>query len=388
MKIKVGIDASRNRSGGAKAHIIGILTELSMLPDEIMEVHVWSFKELLDLLPDHNWLVKHAPPTLEKSLIHQVWWQYYKLPIDAKKNGIDILLNTSAGSVCHFHPSVSMSRDMLSYEKGEIQRFGFSYFRLRLIILRYIQNYLLKNSEGVIFLTEYASKVIQEYCGTISNYTIIPHGVSKAFRIESNFGVWEKHEDQPIRCIYVSYVELYKHQWNIVKAINLLREKGYNLTVSFVGGGGGKAQKLFEKEVLIADPEKKFITQIESIKNSKIPGLLKQSDIFIFASSCENMPNVLIEGMSSGLPIACSNRGPMPEVLQDGGLYFDPENPATIAQTIETIINDEPNRLKISRRAKELSEQYSWSRCANETFTYLLNTYKKSRTDSNNNPLI
>ena len=38
---------------------------------------------------------------------------------------------------------------------------------------------------------------------------------------------------------------------------------------------------------------------------------------FIFASTCENMPNILIEGMSSGLPILCSNYLPMPEFLKD-----------------------------------------------------------------------
>ena len=50
-----------------------------------------------------------------------------------------------------------------------------------------------------------------------------------------------------------------------------------------------------------------------------MPEYLSKSNIFIFASSCENMPITLIEGMASGLPIACSDRGPMPEVLQDGG---------------------------------------------------------------------
>ena len=50
----------------------------------------------------------------------------------------------------------------------------------------------------------------------------------------------------------------------------------------------------------------------------------------IFASSCESSSCVLIENMASGLPIACSNRGPMPEVLKDGGVYFDPEKPIDI----------------------------------------------------------
>ena len=39
------------------------------------------------------------------------------------------LLNVDAGSVCRFRPSVTISQDMLSYEPGEIDRYGFSLSR-------------------------------------------------------------------------------------------------------------------------------------------------------------------------------------------------------------------------------------------------------------------
>jgi glycosyltransferase involved in cell wall biosynthesis len=377
MKIIVGIDASRNRSGGAKAHIVGIFNEIEALPEMIKEVHVWSYQSLLDLLPNYNWLIKHSPIDLEKSLFHQLKWQYFRLPIEAKNNNINILLNTSAGSICRFRPSVTMSRDMLSYEKGEIERFGIGFSRLRLIVLRYVQNYSLKKSDGAIFLTEYASRVIQEHCGTISNFKIIPHGVSNAFRVKSNMGNWEHNNLKPIQCIYVSNVDLYKHQWNVVKAISSLRQKGYNISITFVGGGKGKAQRLFEHEIRLGDPHNNFVIQKEFLAHSELPKLLIQSDIFIFASSCENMPNTLIEGMSCGLPIACSNRGPMPEVLKDGGVYFDPENYNSAVEAIQTIICDSQLRINIAKRAKELSTQYSWSKCAKETFEYLAEVYKQ-----------
>ena len=35
----------------------------------------------------------------------------------------------------------------------------------------------------------------------------------------------------------------------------------------------------------------------------------------LFALSCEKMPNILLKTMASSLPIASSNKGPMPEVL-------------------------------------------------------------------------
>ena len=94
----------------------------------------------------------------------------------------------------------------------------------------------------------------------------------------------------------------------------------------------------------------------------------------------------LVEAMSSGLPIACSDRGPMPEILGDGGVYFDPENPDSIAAAIESIILKQDMRIFIASRAEELSKQYSWARCKSETFGFLracIETSKHNNQDNN-----
>jgi glycosyltransferase involved in cell wall biosynthesis len=89
------------------------------------------------------------------------------------------------------------------------------------------------------------------------------------------------------------------------------------------------------------------------------------------------MPVTLLEAMAVGLPIACSNRGPMPEVLENGGVYFDPEDADSIADAIEQIIQNPALRSTISQRAKTLAEQYTWARCADETFAFITETYRK-----------
>ena len=92
----------------------------------------------------------------------------------------------------------------------------------------------------------------------------------------------------------------------------------------------------------------------------------------MFASSCENMPIILLEGMASGLPIACSHRGPMPEVLCGAGVYFDPENADEIAATLRQLIDDPELRRRCAEGAfAKAQAYYSWERCARETFTFL-----------------
>ena len=56
---------------------------------------------------------------------------------------------------------------MLSYEPGEMQRFKWGFQRLRLLLIKYSQNRSLRNSYAAIFLTKYASEVIQKSTGKL-----------------------------------------------------------------------------------------------------------------------------------------------------------------------------------------------------------------------------
>ncbi len=377
--LTIGIDASRNRSGGAVAHLIGILSEGDPVSFGIGKVHVWAYQKLLDAIPERRWLIKHNPPELEQSIFKQLWWQRYGFPVEVKMTACQIVLNTDAGTISKVRPAVTMSRDMLSYEPGVIELFGFSKARLRLILLRYIQNRSLRSADGAIFLTRYAAKVIQQSSGYLPSIAYIPHGVGATFKQSRPLNEWPEAGLRPIQCIYVSNAEMYKHQWVVVEAISLLRKRGYDLALKLVGGGKGPAQRLLLDAIAVSDQGGKFVEQLAFLPQQELPNHLARADLFIFASSCENMPNTLVEAMAVGLPIACSNRGPMPEVLADGGVYFDPSDAESIAGAIEQIIRLPALRLAITLRAKTLSQQYNWKRCANETWAFIAETYLRTK---------
>lgn len=374
--IVVGVDASRNRSGGAKAHLVGLIARGDPREYGIRQVHLWTYKSLLDAVPDQSWLIKHSPPSLEKSLFRQILWQIFQLPAEARAVGCGIMLNTDAGSMSNVSPSVTISRDMLSYEPGEIERYGWSKARLRLVLLRYIQNRSLRRSDGAVFLTNHAAKVIQQSCGTLSRVGLIPHGVGQNFQELTHKLPWPDNRERSIRLLYISNAAWYKHQWMVIRAVERLRNEGFNVILTLVGGGSGPAQQKLRRQMALSDPRGEFVTQKEFVPQADLPGYLAEADIFVFASSCENMPNTLLEAMAAGLPIACSRRGPMPEVLEGGGEYFDPEEPESIATALRKLIEDSDLRKRLAPLAKTLATRYSWERCARETWSFIAETYR------------
>ena len=61
--------------------------------------------------------------------------------------------------------------------------------------------------------------------------------------------------------------------------------------------------------------------------------------------------------MGSGLPIACSNKMPMPEFLEDGGIYFN----ATSIESIEkALINLISNLPLLEKRNNNLEKLKYW----------------------------
>ena len=151
----IGIDASRNRSGGAREHLMGILENLDADALDISNVHIWSYQKLLLALPERPWLIKHTVPALEGGLVRHLWWQLSALSSALKRHGCHILFTTDASSLCRFSPSVVLSQDLLSYEPGIMTKFGWSRARLRLILIRWLQNAAFRRASGVIFLTQY-----------------------------------------------------------------------------------------------------------------------------------------------------------------------------------------------------------------------------------------
>jgi len=272
---------------------------------------------------------------------------------------------------------VVLSQDLLSYDPGVMRYFGYGKARLRLLVILALQNWAFRRADGVIFLTHYAAKVVQQSCGLLPRIAYIGHGVGEAFRQAGPLQHWPVSGNRPIRCLYVSNAAMYKHQWFVVRAIEALRKSGHNITLTLVGGGKGRAQKLLNEQIAASDPDGVFVEQLDFVPQQELPGYLVNADLFVFASSCETFGITLLEAMAVGLPIGCSKLSSLPETLQDGGVYFDPKDYISIAASIEQIISNPELRRSLGRRGKDISQQYSWARCADETWEFITDTYKR-----------
>ena len=372
--MRLGIDASNIRLGGGVTHLTRLLEAADPPAHGFESVIVWAPRATLARLKDAPWLSKRHEPVLESNFLRRAIWQALVLGSRARSVNCDVLFVPGGSFATAFRPVVTMSQNLLPFEPVEMRHFGWSTVRLRLELLRRAQSRSFRSAAGMIFLTRFARSRVEATTGALrGRVSIIPHGIDPSFASlpRDQQPVSFYNESRPLRIVYVSIVDMYKHQWCVATAVGQLREAGLPVSLELIGPAYppalGKVTQVFER----FDPQGRYMRYSGSVPHEELPARYAAADLCVFASSCENLPNILIEAMAAGLPIACSDRSSMPEVLGDAGVYFDPEDPAAIAQALGELIQSPQLRAAKARAAFERAGSYTWARCARETFDFL-----------------
>ena len=371
--MKIIFDASNLRAGGGIIHIQNLLQFADPEKHQFKKIIVYGGQNPLEKLLSNNFLDLREIPVLNKSFLHRFKWQQSQLGQLAEQE--KAMLFVAGGLyLLEKRPFVSMFQNMQIFETPEKNREGLSKEWLRLHLLKLGQTQTFKNCSGLICLSNYARSYINQFYPKLlknKEVRIIPHGITQV-----------KHKkkyrfNQKIKLLYVSTVKQYKHQWHLIDAVALLKKQGFSLELHLIGSGDGPAIKRMRRAIQDKCFLGEFVYYHGHLSHSETLDWYNKADLFAFASTCETFGISLLEAMSAGLPIACSDRGPMPEILRDAGVYFNPENPSSIAASLKLLLQDESLRETLGRKALSLSQAFSWERCAHETFSFISSIGKR-----------
>jgi glycosyltransferase involved in cell wall biosynthesis len=371
--LRIGIDASNIRSGGGLTHLTQLLSAGSPRNHSINEVVIWASQYSLSHLPDRPWLRRVHEPGLDGPAAYRLKWQKFSLGRLASE-ACDLLFVPGGIALHSFYPYVALSQNMLPFDAKEAGRYRSPKMVARLRLLRHLQKKTFEDATGVIYLHDYARQTIEgQLSHSPSTSAIVPHGIEDRFRLAPRTQIpFHKYSrSRPFRFLSVSIVNLYNHQEGIAQAIARLRRRGFPIVLDIVGPGYRPAIKRLRTTMERLDPMQDFIRHLGPVPFNKIHDTYHAADAFVFASTCENLPNILIEAMAAGLPIACSHRPPMPDVLHDAGFYFDPEDPYQLELVLEELLLRPDLRERHAQRAAEIANTYSWDRSAFLTYSFM-----------------
>ena len=83
--------------------------------------------------------------------------------------------------------------------------------------------------------------------------------------------------------------------------------------------------------------------------------LYQRASVFVLASQKEALPNVVLEAMASGLPVAASNAGGLPEVVKHGqtGLISPVGDDTALAASLARLLDDPELAARLGRNGRE-----------------------------------
>jgi glycosyltransferase involved in cell wall biosynthesis len=224
----------------------------------------------------------------------------------------------------------------------------------------------LKRTSRVTAISTYLGNRAKKF-GFKGDYRLISNGVNiRAFTEEISLEERERirqelgFTNEDVILITTSRLVIKNGIGDVIKALPKLPEN-----VKFVIFGEGNLENELKKLAEDLGVSSRIVFK-GFVSQEYIPKYLKSCDIFIRPSLSEGMGNSFIEAFAAGLPVIATLVGGVADFLEDGvtGYVCSPENPQSVADTIERAIRD-PERKKIIENAYRLAVgKYNWKNIA------------------------
>ncbi|GBE17277.1 UDP-D-galactose:(glucosyl)lipopolysaccharide-1, 6-D-galactosyltransferase [bacterium BMS3Abin15] len=173
----------------------------------------------------------------------------------------------------------------------------------------------------------------------------------------------KKYNTDHINLIMVTMFGFREKAQGVLRVIEILSgiKTRKEVTLNICGSG------FFEEEVRERSEKYKLPSNIKFIFNGyekNIHEKYKESDIFIYWSDLDVMPNVFLEAMAFGLPIITNNFPSFHEFLGEGSLIV--KNKYEFIKALEELINSSDKIKELGNKNRETAKKYSPKNTVND----------------------
>lgn len=163
--------------------------------------------------------------------------------------------------------------------------------------------------------------------------------------------------------LFVSTIEPRKNIPNLLKAYASLRQKHADLPALVLAGqyGWNAGESLAMIDTLNLGSS---VIWFEDVPFEVLPALYNRAVLLVLPSFHEGFGMPAIEAMACGTPIVVSNRGALPEVVGECGVFIDPESVDSIADGLWQALSDTALRERLRGEGLARAKTFTWKRTA------------------------
>ncbi len=243
--------------------------------------------------------------------------------------------------------------------------------------LSWSTRYALEKAKTVITVSNFSKQEMEEIYGADKNkIKVIHNGYNKYLykKIEDRNKIKQalvKYDIEDPYLLYVGRLDKKKNTPALVEAFAIMREKNKNIKHKLVLVGDASFGY---------DEVKYTISEFNLDHEVIMPGWVAETDLpylyngataFVFPTRYEGFGIPLLQAMACHVPIVASWAAPIPEVVNETALLFNPYDINSIAKALERIITDNALRKDLVERGKERIKKFSWEKSAEETLAVI-----------------
>jgi glycosyltransferase involved in cell wall biosynthesis len=257
--------------------------------------------------------------------------------------------------VTHFNESQAIEW----VQKGMIKQTGWLFRKITLF-----EESVLPELDGITYVSKFMHDVIHRRIPEIKLIAqeVVPNFVSD---------VPQPNASPSGDLITIGSLEPRKNQQFILRVLGEMRRRHVSLTLTVIGDGVDRKSLESLAAALGIQEQVRFMGS-----RSDARSLIAGHRLYVHAATMENMPIVLIESLAASVPIVAARVGGIPEVLRDGenGRFWDLDDIASSATTVQDLLDDEICRRKMAIRCREYYESKYSLTSAGKTFCRFMRT--------------
>jgi glycosyltransferase involved in cell wall biosynthesis len=227
-----------------------------------------------------------------------------------------------------------------------------------MVHLRKLGIEILKRAEKIIFLSKpYRDFVIEKYIPNnlrkeiVEKTLIIPNGIDD-YWFQNRGNVKNITNGKKLKLLYVGVINKNKNVTSIIKAIEYLFQKEYEITFTIVG-------KVEDESIYEEIKNLSYVNYIPPIPKDKLINIYREHDIYVMVSKHESFGLVYAEAMSQGLPVIYSRGQGFDGQFAQGVVGYSVQSNSS--EEIELRIIEIVNRYEfISENCLRFSDKFMW----------------------------
>jgi glycosyltransferase involved in cell wall biosynthesis len=211
---------------------------------------------------------------------------------------------------------------------------------------------IVKKADSLSVVSKYLAGTIRMHIMNVP-IVVIPNVVDTSIFFPIN-----KMQQSVVQFIHISRMDYQKNPEAILKAFQLLKEKGIDFSLKIFSNEAARFQALLRQYNLLS-----HVKFYEEVSQPELVKYLQQADALILYSRYETFGCVVPEANACGLPVIVSDIPPMHELVTENqnGIFAGENQAELLAEKLEYFIKNK-QQFNTSRIAQQAAELYNFSK--------------------------